>query len=1095
MNGSTAWTAEELARVAASASTLQERLEGTWVSSPPVSNGIGGELAERRLADWKRIAAGGDPELFARRLAWGGLDEPSVRRSLGGAALRDPSNPPAWTALLREITEALQAAKVDSTPHPFYDPDLELPFQDLVAPVVLLAGRRLEDRVRPCLPLLADGALAGLQRALLKRIAVVSADSLYKELSVFRSREMSGIDLLFYRATGQSGRDLYLDFAEHLAGGGWKAFFLEYAALSRLLATIVEFWIESSAEFLERLAGDFEAIAAELNGGRHPGLVSELLSLLSDTHNKGRLVAVASFESGLKLVYKPRDISVEARWFELLDWINRHGDMPEMKRLKLLSRPHWGWVEFLEQRPCSSHEEAQGFYFRSGMLIALVYAMGGSDFHYENFIASGDQPVLIDLEAIMQHSPRENFFGENVEEKLERSLGSSVLRTGMLPRWQIGQGGRALDVSALGAVMRQDKHVPIQVWAYINADLMEPRQEFGTTQPGANVPVLEDRNLSPNDYLDDIEAGFRAMYRYLIANRQALTAADGALAPFRDLSVRYIFRPTASYYNLLLDALQPSAMRDGADRSIRLDRLTATMLPAETPPVTWQLIDVERAALTDCDFPLFTARASGTALDPECGGLDGLFSAPCYDEMLGRMERLDEADLDKQASLLRAAFQSRVVGQEMPSSGQEAAAPAADEGEAAPLSRDEMIDRAVAIGEGLRRTAMEVGQGEMIWITLASLQGQGQHRFQLDAIGPDLFEGGTGVSLLFAALARVTGDDGWRRTAHAVLTPVVRDLQETAARRSTQVARAHGLSGWASLGYTLPRIAAMLGEPDLAAEVRPLLSIVTPTSIAEDQGYDLLNGTAGTLLAMLAAWNATGEEAFLARAVDCGERLLAGRTPVPNGASGIRAWMTLEGQHITGFSHGAAGIAYALLRLHAATGDARFRDAAEEAIRYEAGTFSAEHGNWPDFRWAPDHPSYFFADGWCHGGPGVALGRLGGLDVLDTAAIRSDIAAGMKLAHNTGASRMDHLCCGNAGRLGILFEAGRRLGDERAVDDARAGLDRMVRRADARGHYRLWHQPSGCVSMPGLFQGLSGIGYLLLRFAAPEEIPEALLLQ
>jgi type 2 lantibiotic biosynthesis protein LanM len=1073
----------ERARLAAAASTLEERLDGAWVTAIPDD-----ELAERRLEEWRRNVAGGDPALFARRLAWSGLDLESVRRGLGGAVLRTPSAPPAWTDVLEELTAELESAAVDTAPQPFYDPDFALPFQDLVAPIVLFAGRRLEERTRPSLGLLEDGALAGLQRALLKRIAIIAADSLYRELSLFRSRQISGIDLLFYRASGEVGRELYEDFAAHLRAGGWQAFFLEYATLSRLLVTIVEYWIDSAAELLERLALDLEAITRELYDGRPPGRVRELLSLLSDTHNKGRLVVVVTFESGQKLVYKPRDVAIEARWFELLDWINRQGGMPELQRLRLLSRPHWGWVEFLEHRPCRTPDEARRFYFRSGMLVALVYAMGGSDFHYENFIASGEQPVLIDLEAIMQHSPRENFFGENVEQKLERSLGNSVLRTGMLPRWQIGQGGRALDVSALGAVIRQEKHVPIQVWSHINTDLMEPRHEFGTTQPGANAPLLAERNLSPNDYLDDIEAGFRAMYRFLTANRATLAAADGALAPLREQSVRYIFRPTASYYNLLLDALRPSVMRDGVDRSIRLDRLTATLLSTEVRPATWQLVEVERAALTNCDFPIFTAKASGTALDPECGGIDGLFTAPCFDETLARLQKLDEADLEKQASLLRAAFQSRILGQEAPADR----APETEiaEAEGAPLSRDEMIERAAAIGDRLRRAAIDVGPGEMIWITLASLQGQ--HRFQLDAIGPDLFEGGSGIALLFAALARVTGEAEWRDAAHAVLAPIRRDLEETASRRITQVARAHGLSGWASLGYALPRIAAMLGEPEITEPVRALLSIVTPAAIAEDRDYDLLNGTAGTLLALLAAWDATGDEAFLARATACGEHILAGRTAAANG---LRAWATLENQLITGFSHGAAGIAYALLRLGSATGDERFRDAAQEAIRYEASTFSSEHGNWPDFRWSPDHPSFLFADGWCHGGPGVALGRLGGLAALDTPEVRADIAAGLALARNTGASRMDHLCCGNAGRLGILFEAGHRLGDDAVLDQARQGLGRVVRRAEARGSYRLWFKPSGCVSMPGLFQGLSGIGYLLLRFAAPEEVGGVLLLQ
>ena len=53
---------------------------------------------------------------------------------------------------------------------------------------------------------------------------------------------------------------------------------------------------------------------------------------------------------------------------------------------------------------------------------------------------------------------------------------------------------------------------------------------------------------------------------------------------------------------------------------------------------------------------------------------------------------------------------------------------------------------------------------------------------------------------------------------------------------------------------------------------------------------------------------------------------------------------------LTGYSHGAAGIALALLELAARTGAEGFRSAARGAIDYERSLFSSEAGNWPDLR-------------------------------------------------------------------------------------------------------------------------------------------------
>ncbi|MBZ5604295.1 MAG: hypothetical protein LAO79_18490, partial [Acidobacteriia bacterium] len=78
---------------------------------------------------------------------------------------------------------------------------------------------------------------------------------------------------------------------------------------------------------------------------------------------------------------------------------------------------------------------------------------------------------------------------------------------------------------------------------------------------------------------------------------------------------------------------------------------------------------------------------------------------------------------------------------------------------------------------------------------------------------------------------------------------------------------------------------------------------------------------------------------------------------------------------LTGFSHGAAGIAYALERLSRATAMAEFRDAASEARAYESAVFSKDRGNWPDLRFPVTKLGPVFQTTWCHGATGIGLGR------------------------------------------------------------------------------------------------------------------------
>ncbi len=75
---------------------------------------------------------------------------------------------------------------------------------------------------------------------------------------------------------------------------------------------------------------------------------------------------------------------------------------------------------------------------------------------------------------------------------------------------------------------------------------------------------------------------------------------------------------------------------------------------------------------------------------------------------------------------------------------------------------------------------------------------------------------------------------------------------------------------------------------------------------------DVVVALAGAILGLLALHHATGDGAALDFACRCGQRLLRQRTTAP---SGHPVWVALEGRLLIGFGHGAAGIAYALLRL------------------------------------------------------------------------------------------------------------------------------------------------------------------------------------
>ncbi|MGH2506081.1 MAG: lanthionine synthetase LanC family protein, partial [Ktedonobacteraceae bacterium] len=232
-------------------------------------------------------------------------------------------------------------------------------------------------------------------------------------------------------------------------------------------------------------------------------------------------------------------------------------------------------------------------------------------------------------------------------------------------------------------------------------------------------------------------------------------------------------------------------------------------------------------------------------------------------------------------------------------------------------------------------------------------------------------------------------------------------------------------------------------------------------------------------------------------AILCGDHLLAQAQTMETGI----AWETLKSakQPLTGFSHGAAGIAFSLLTLSALTGEARFRQAAQSAMHYERNTFDPEQQNWPDFRdpgpteaaseKAEKQP--FFMTAWCHGASGIGLARLASLQYLDKPEIHAEIQMALTTTLKRGFGFNHSLCHGDLGNLETMLLATQVLRDTR-YNEQLTHLTAMLLGSISRQGW-LTGIPLG-VETPGLMTGLAGIGYQLLRLAEPAKIPTVLLL-
>jgi lantibiotic modifying enzyme len=265
-----------------------------------------------------------------------------------------------------------------------------------------------------------------------------------------------------------------------------------------------------------------------------------------------------------------------------------------------------------------------------------------------------------------------------------------------------------------------------------------------------------------------------------------------------------------------------------------------------------------------------------------------------------------------------------------------------------------------------------------------------------------------------------------------------------------------------------------------------------PTSIAQEKIFDVVGGSAGCIAALCSLYAVAPSDAILTCAGLCGDHLLACARPM---AKGIGWSLKDDEPPLAGFSHGTAGIALNLLRLFKLTQEQRFQQGARAAIDYERSLFSSKAQNWPDLRSDSASTSTTQADNtymtaWCHGAAGIGLARLGGLDILDTPEIRKEITIAIQTTLRDGFGLNHSLCHGDLGNMDVLLTAAHVLKKaeyKQAIDRLSAMLlDSIDRQGWITG------VPLS-VETPGLMVGLSGIGYGLLRLAAPEQVPSVLL--
>lgn len=1073
--------------------TLAERLEFANVqwNRDVQDKGYNADLAARKLKRWKGQHPFEQEEYFTERLAMDKLSEADLRFLLGESPISLQSRLPTIPAWLHEIAltygqeqpcdyegllSQLQRAVV-KTEEISASKKASLGFVTAFVPLLAREIARLQAGIAelaktyPAHPFEAATIHTAFLAYLPDRLLPQLVRTLTLELNVARLEE---------RLHGETPQERLQHFIHQLRQREVTLSLLEeYAPLTRNILTTLENWTRCNLEFLGHLCADWSQIRQTFCADTDPGQLVEVNGGAGDLHKGGQSTLVLRFSSGFQLIYRPKPMAVDVHFQELLSWLNARGEHPAFRVLKVLDCGSYGWAEFVTPQPCTSPAEVARFYERQGGYLALLYALEATDVHFENLIASGEHPVMIDLESLFHPhvSPPTPLFSQR---QVIDILYRSVLHVGLLPLRVWGNREHiGIDISGLSGQGGQMTPRPMLLMDQADTDHLHFIRERLNMPEQSNLPSLHGKSTDVLEYKAELIKGFTHMYRLLLREREALL--NGPIQAFAHDEIRFLARSTNVYGQLLFESYHPDFLRNALDRDRFFDRLWVGI---EHQPELKRLVAAERADLHAGDIPMFTTRPDTCDIFTSRGiCIPAYLSETSLTSVEQRLQHLDEQDLVRQRWFIEASLATILLSEGVMSRKQSHLEPAEE-----PCSRAALLQAACTVADRLADLAYvdEHGAG---WIGMAYVD---EREWRLQPTDTSLYDGTSGIAFFLAYVGAITGVERYTKLARSALTTIQEYEQEL--RKKPQDLRLGGFLGWGALIYLYTHLGSLWQEEALLTKARDIV-LLLPELIEQDTYLDLLSGVAGSLTALCVLYSVAPSAELVAIAIQCGDHLL--RYASQCGGESLPRTQEFASRPLTGLSHGAAGMALSLFRLAEISGETRFREGAQRAMAYERSLFSPVHKNWPDFRLtkigetAPASAQEAYMTFWCHGAPGIGMARLASLPYQDDALIREEIDHALQTTLAQGFGMNHSLCHGDLGNLELLLTAAQTLHQPR-YDDLTQTYAAMILKSIEREGW-LTGVPLN-IETPGFMTGITGIGYQLLRLAEPGLVPSLLTL-
>ena len=827
-------------------------------------------------------------------------------------------------------------------------------------------------------------------------------------------------------------------------------FYNKYPVAARLLTIKTEYFINHVVEALNRLDKNGNEIKKYIKVDITQNEIKKIIPNEGDTHQKGKSVIQIIFKDDAKIIYKPKNLCVSEKYNELINWVNRNSKLLDMKTNLGVYKQDFSFESFVPHNPCESKEQIQNYYIRFGQIIGIAYFIGGTDLHLENIIANGEYPIIIDIETL---------FKQDIPIKIKNTADliamneniNSVISTGLLPFKALNENkdGKGIDLSALNGGEQKLPHKILMPTANFTDEMRFEYQEY--TRPGAqNLPFLHNEEVAFKKYTKYIIEGFRNMCMFVLNNKEKfLNKVD----IFNHILVRQVLKDTNKYANMLDFSYHPKCMKDFLEREKLFENIWGY------PYKNKSVIKYEVEDMLFEDIPIFfTYNDSKNLITSDGTIIRDYYNKTSLDMVKEKIKYFNNEDLEKQISYIIVSFGeyektsieilkkkniniNKIFRREMS------------------YEKTIYLDKAIEIGNRMLKEAFHSKDSNTInWNDIICDSNQ---LCQITPLNEGFYSGLSGIALFFHELYGCSQNEEYEVIAKKIINNAF-----SKALFSKQINITEGI---ASLIFPLTIFYKDTDDEIYKQNIDKSLTYVDE-NLDQITSIDWLSGLSGLIQSTLNVYSIMNSEKYLRISEKLGCKLVE--------------LINKNGFHnmLGGMAHGASGITVALFRLGYETKKSQFTNLGIKLLEYDRTMFDSKNQGWIDKR------NNELAYKWCHGSTGIGLSRIMIQKYYNDPTINEEIELSVSLASNN-LKIDDCLCHGNFGDIELLLN----YYETNTSESFDLLVNKKITDIFCHNDYRI--RSLGSFISLGIYTGLSGVGYELLRLYSPSTVPSILKLQ